>query len=178
MALTAINANSRSSTYQAFRDEQETGSKEKSLKNNELELLLDEFIHQNKTIEQYIGTDKGVELMAIDGRITSRIINSFTSSNIPVLTIHDSYIVPEGYEERLVEQMDKAAAAELNGFKVKLKFEVLSYGEIKNIYRLQEDIHLRLQALEQLKRQSKSTRTQQYKDRLNEFKLWAEERST
>ena len=178
LALTAINANLRSSTYQAFRDEQETGSKEKSLKNNELELLLDEFIHQNKTIEQYIGTDKGVELMAIDGRITSRIINSFTRSNIPVLTIHDSYIVPGGYEERLVEQMDKAAAAELNGFKVKLKFEVLSYGEIKNIYRLQEDIHLRLQALEQLKRQSKSTRTQQYKDRLNEFKLWAEERST
>lgn len=176
LALTALNANSLSTTYQAFRDEQETKSNEKSLKNRELELLLDEFINQNKTIEQYIGTDKGVELMAIDGRITSRIINSFTNLNIPVLTIHDSYIVPEGYEERLVEEMDEATEAELNGFKVKLKFEVLSYGEIKNIYSLQEDIHLRLHALEQLKQQSKVTRTKQYKDRLNEFMLWAEER--
>jgi hypothetical protein len=178
LALTALNANSLSATYQAFRDEQETKSNEKSLKNRELELLLDEFINQNRTIEQYIGTDKGVELMAIDGRITSRIINRFTNLNIPVLTIHDSYIVPEGYEERLVEEMDESTEAELNGFKVKLKFEVLSYGEIKNIYSLQEDIHLRLQALEQLKQQSKVTRTKRYKDRLNEFRLWAEERSS
>ncbi|MDG0978488.1 MAG: hypothetical protein P8O79_02065 [Halieaceae bacterium] len=178
LALTALNANSRSATYQAFRDEQEAGTKERSLKNNELELLLDEFIHQNKTIEQYIGTDKGVELMALDGRITSRIINSFTSLNIPVLTIHDSYIVPEGHEERLVEQMDKATAAELNGFKVRLKYEVLSYGEIKNIYSPQEDIHLKQQALDNLKQQSKVLRTDQYKDRLNEFTLWADERGS
>jgi hypothetical protein len=178
LALTALNANSLSSTYQAFRDEQETKSDEKSLKNKELELLLDEFINQNKTIEQYIGTDKGVELMAIDGRITSRIINSFTNLNIPVLTIHDSYIVPEGHEERLVEQMDKATEAELNGFKVRLKFEVLSYGEINNQYNQQEDIHLKLQALNKLKQHSKVIKTEQYKDRLNEFKLWTEERGS
>ena len=176
LALTALNANSLSSTYQAFRDEQETKSDEKSLKNKELELLLDEFINQNKTIEQYIGTDKGVELMAIDGRITSRIINSFTNLNIPVLTIHDSYIVPEGHEERLVEQMDKATEAELNGFKVRLKFEVLSYGEINNQYNQQDDMHLKLQALTKLKQQSKVIKTEQYKDRLNEFMLWTEER--
>jgi hypothetical protein len=35
-------------------------------------------------------------------------------------------------KNRLVEQMDKATEAELNGFKVRLKFEVLSYGEINN----------------------------------------------
>jgi hypothetical protein len=176
LALTALNANSLSATYQAFRDEQETKSDEKSLKNKELELLLDEFINQNKTIEQYIGTDKGVELMAVDGRITSRIINSFTNLNIPVLTIHDSYIVPEGHEEQFVEQMDKATEAELNGFKVRLKFEVLSYGEVKNIYKQQEDKHLLLKALDQLK-QTSTNRTEAYKHRLNEFNLWTQERN-
>jgi hypothetical protein len=113
--------------------------------------------------------------MAIDGRITSRIINNFTNLNIPVLTIHDSYIVPEGHEERLVEQMDKATEAELNGFKVRLKFEVLSYGEVKNNYNQQEDKHLLLKALDQLK-QTSTIRTQAYKHRLNEFMLWTEER--
>ena len=116
--------------------------------------------------------------MAVDGRITSRIINTFTNLNIPVLTIHDSYIVPEGHEERLVEQMDKATEAELNGFKVRLKFEVLSYGEIKNQFTQQEDIHHKLQALNELKQQSRVTRTDQYKDRLNEFMLWTEERGS
>jgi hypothetical protein len=179
LALTAINANSLKTTFQAFRDAQETDSVEKSLKNSELELLLDEFINQNKTIEHYIGTDKGVELMAVDGRITSRIINNFTNLNIPVLTIHDSYIIPEGHEEQLVEQMDKATEAELNGFKVRLKFEVLSYGEVKSIYKQQEDKHLLLKALNQLKQAStKTNRTEAYKHRLNEFNLWTQERSS
>jgi hypothetical protein len=178
LALTAINANSLKETFQAFRDAQKTDTVEKSLKNTHLELLLDEFINQNKTIKHYIGTDKGVELMAVDGRITSRIINTFTNLNIPVLTIHDSYIVPEGHEEQLVEQMDKATKAELNGFKVRLKFEVLSYGEVKNNYKQQEDKHLLLKALDQLKQASTTTRTEAYKHRLNEFNLWTQERSS
>ena len=74
--------------------------------------------------------------------------------------------------------MDKATETELNGFKVRMKFEVLSYGEIKNQYNQQDDMHLKLQALTKLKQQSKVIKTEQYKDRLNEFKLWTEERGS
>ena len=55
--------------------------------------------------------------------------------------------------------MDKATETELNGFKVRLKFEVLSYGEIKNQYNQQDDMHLKLQALTKLKQQSKVIKT-------------------
>ena len=172
LALTAINARSLTAAYQAFRNEQDTGAKQKKLTNNQLQELLESFIEQNKAIEQYIGTDKGVELMAIDGRITARIINYFTNMNIPVLTIHDSYIVPMGYEQQLHEQMDKTTEQELKGYRVNLKYEVLTYNQINNQYNLLEDKHLMVEGLNQLNKQSKPIRTEEYKVRLNEWNKW------
>lgn len=172
LALTAINARSLTAAYQAFRNEQDTGTKQKKLTNNQLQELLEGFIEQNKAIEQYIATDKGVELMAIDGRITARIINYFTNMNIPVLTIHDSYIVPMGYEQQLHEQMDKATEQELKGYRVNLKYEVLTYNQINNQYNLLEDKHLMVEGLNQLSKQSKPIRTEEYKVRLNEWNEW------
>ena len=45
------------------------------------------FITENQPIEPYLCADKGVELMAIDGRITTHIINHFTAKQIPILTV-------------------------------------------------------------------------------------------
>ena len=70
--------------------------------------------------------DKGVELMAIDGNITSRLIAHFTSKNIPILTVHDSYIVEFEYEDELIRIMNDACEKELGitGFKIKSEKKV------------------------------------------------------
>ena len=63
----------------------QTGSREKSLKDKELELLLEAFKKKHPNIEEALGSDKGVELMHMDGRITAKVIKHFTNKNIPIL---------------------------------------------------------------------------------------------
>ena len=59
--------------------------------------------------------------MAIDGNITTRLIEHFTYKNVPILTVHDSYIVKFGSEDELIRVMNDACAKELGitGFKIK-----------------------------------------------------------
>ena len=47
----------------------------------------------------------GLELQFIGSQITERIIRTLTADGIPVLTIHDSYIVESAYEQRLRDTM-------------------------------------------------------------------------
>ena len=64
-----------------------------------LSKLLKRFITENQPMEHYLCTDKGVELMAIDGRITTHIINHLTDKQTPILTVHDSYVVQRQYDK-------------------------------------------------------------------------------
>ena len=64
--------------------------------------------------------------MAIDGRITTRIIEHFTRKRIPVLTVHDSYVIQSEYEQELITQMTFAARAEIGDFLFKKKQDQLS----------------------------------------------------
>ena len=105
LVLMAINANSRESAFLAFRKKQAHGDPLKKLKNNELSQLLEAFIDKNPTLEPFLGTGKGLELMYLDSRIAEIIIEQLTDKNIPVLCIHDSFIVAfkeskESYNER------------------------------------------------------------------------------
>ena len=52
----------------------------------------------------------GVErkLMNVDSQITEYIINDHLERRIPILTIHDSYIVPFGLEDGLLKAMKNA----------------------------------------------------------------------
>ena len=92
--------------------------KGRKLRNVQLKELLYAFKDKHPLIADCICTDKGVELMKIDGNITARVINHFTEMEVPVLTIHDSYIVPFDYRNELRRVMKEAIAAELDGFKI------------------------------------------------------------
>ena len=131
IVLNAINADSKKSAYKAFRQQQETGSLEKSLKDKQLQLLLDAFKEKHPSIADSICTDKGVELMKVDGRITSKVINYFTKKNIPVLTIHDSYITPHTHTGELRRVMNEAVTEELNGFKINIDQEGVGLDQIQ-----------------------------------------------
>jgi hypothetical protein len=93
LILQAINANNRRSAFLAFRDKAEAGSPEKKLTNDQLEQLLEAFLLEHPDLRAFIATDIGVDLMRLDSDMTEEIIQIMTDKGIPVLTIHDSYIV-------------------------------------------------------------------------------------
>jgi len=93
LVLTAINAKDRPRTYKAFRSDAETGSPEKRLKNEQLEMLLNAFIAKSPHLEDHLCSDQGITLMHKDGMIAADIMNTLTDKGIPVLTVHDSFIV-------------------------------------------------------------------------------------
>jgi hypothetical protein len=93
LILQAINANCRKTAFSAFRDNAKAGTPEKRLTNKYLERLLEAFLDEHPDLRRFIATDTGVDLMRVDGDITEEIIRLMTKRGIPVLTIHDSYIV-------------------------------------------------------------------------------------
>jgi hypothetical protein len=126
-----INALSPKAAFLAFRQDQQTGSVEKSLKDKQLELLLEAFKEKHPAIADSICADKGVELMNVDGRITAKVINHFTKKNIPVLTVHDSYITQEHHSGELRRVMNDAVAEELNGFKINVDQEGIGRDQVQ-----------------------------------------------
>ena len=134
LALTAINAKSEKAAYGAFRSAQEPGSVVKSLKDIQLKSVLDAFRDHNEPIKDQIATDKGVELMAIDGRITAHVIKKFTEQNIPVLSVHDSYIIQHTKEQLLAEAMEEGIEKEF-GYNYRIFLEE-GEGNIVNFHSL------------------------------------------
>ena len=161
LVLTAINAKDRASTYKAFRSDAKTGSPEKRLKDTQLEQLLDAFIAKNPHLEDYLCSDQGITLMNKDSQIAADIMNTLTDKGIPVLTIHDSFIVQRHHFSELRMAMVMASLkhcrrnliAEQEGFI--LEFErTMSWGVINE------------QAVNKL---PKYQACDQYLDRFNRF---------
>ena len=148
LVLTAVNAKDRKSAYSAFRDEKNReqrrlpADQKISYTDELLKQLLDQFIEENKPIEHHLCTDKGVELMAIDGRITTRIIEHFTRKKIPVLTVHDSYVIQSQFEQELMDQMVYATKAEIGDFHFKKKQEKLSPNVATQFERMDNQINV------------------------------------
>ena len=176
LALDAINAKDRKSAFKALRDYANSTGLTRALKELDVpvtltDALLDNvllaFEEANSAIKGYVGSDSGVELMAVDGRITNRLIQAFTERSKPLLTVHDSYIVLYEDERLLKEEMIKAAKAETGSSSFRMTVESLSPQQVealrdpldpKRLY----DGH---QALG-----NKSKITDGYKDRWERFK--------
>lgn len=99
LSLIAINARDEVTCCAAFREKMPTGSELKRLTNDQLGEALELFREHHPTIASHMASDAGIRLMRIDSDITSFIIDYLTRQEIPVLTIHDSYIVPVEFFE-------------------------------------------------------------------------------
>lgn len=55
--------------------------------------LIDDFADYHKPIRQYFYSSKGISLQYIDSLVAEKLINHFTNLNIPILCIHDSFII-------------------------------------------------------------------------------------
>ena len=164
--LITINSNSIKSACSAFRKEEETGSIYKKFRNKDLQVLLDAFIEKNQIIKNYLCSDKGVDFMALDGRITARIINYFTNKSVPILTIHDSYISNHKHAKELITVMNKAIKKEI-GVKINIDEEDFVFTEAlanpgNELFKMKE-------LLDYQDNTRHYTKTNEYKQRLKQF---------
>ncbi|MBY5269198.1 hypothetical protein BB931_03155 [Spiribacter salinus] len=116
LTLICMNATSPRNGFSAFRGQVqaaiEAGVRTGKVPTHKFcEKLLNAFIERNPEIEAYMNSDKGIKFMNTDSRVSDKIIDHFVQQDIPILCVHDSYIVPDQYEDKLREQMTEAFKA-------------------------------------------------------------------
>jgi len=94
LVLMAINASSKSKAFRAFRADQLEGHPFKRLTDEQLTKLLNAFTEKYPELEPYLCSGKGLELMYRDSCIAEYVIEYFTRRDVPILCMHDSFIVP------------------------------------------------------------------------------------
>lgn len=71
----------------------------------------------NPQISQFLGADQGVRLQKIDGDLAVRVVRACMGDGIPVLPVHDSFIVPARFESRTREHMERELAETIRQFR-------------------------------------------------------------
>ena len=109
LMLTAINADDEKIAFKAFRQQATVESKMKNLTDNQLKPVLSALKRKHEAIAHKITSGAGIDLMYLDGQITEQLIKVFTYKHkCPILTVHDSYVVPFGYDRILYDEMEMA----------------------------------------------------------------------
>ena len=70
--------------------------------------LVDMFKELHDPIKDYFCSKIGLELQYLDSRIALKVINHFNKLRIPVLTVHDSFIIQSRYADQLHQVMSKS----------------------------------------------------------------------
>lgn len=84
--------------------------------------LMNKFIEAHQPISHYFcnGKDTGMRIMNKDAKIALDVVNHFAKQNIPILAIHDSFIVEEQYRDELCHVM-KSIYKKHTGMRIKVK---------------------------------------------------------
>ena len=115
VVLTAVNAMNRAKAKSAIQKEINFNPDEyswfKDLTNVDgkaitLDAVLDAFIYRHPNIEHYLFSNLGRELQNADAGIATQIIDTFTDEHIPVLCVHDSFLIEEQHLKYLNRTMD------------------------------------------------------------------------
>lgn len=80
--------------------------------------LIETFYEAHKPIAHYFanGSDNGLRIMNLDSKIALDVVEHFVKKSIPILSIHDSFVVQKRYEDELRCVMQKAYKKHVNGF--------------------------------------------------------------
>jgi hypothetical protein len=109
ITLIAINAKDEPAALKAIKKKINFNPKDwRWIKDRDLNM--DDLINQFKLIHPSITLFSGVGVMlqSVDALIVERVVNQFTEDSIPILSIHDSFIVEEEYESLLKDRMINA----------------------------------------------------------------------
>ncbi len=83
--------------------------------------MINVFCETHGTIAKYFGNEIGMKLMNIDSKIALDVVEHFTKCGIPILAIHDSFIVQGHLQEELKSVMQKAYKKHSGGFDCPIK---------------------------------------------------------
>ena len=108
LVLMGINADSDKKAFQAFRNDDRQDKVANSLTNIQLAAVLDAFIEKHPQFDGILNTGQALRLMNIDSQIANLVIDHFTQKDIPVLCIHDSFIIQYDREPELRRILDQA----------------------------------------------------------------------
>ncbi len=106
--LLSLNASDQQALFKAFRSELNYKAYPYTFPDEVLAELLDTIKQGHPDIAHLICSGAGLKLMNIDSRICEYVIADFVRSDKPILTVHDSFIVPFGEEDRLLQLMREA----------------------------------------------------------------------
>ena len=75
----------------------------------QLSAMLHQLTQKHEPIAHKLASGTGIDLIYVDSQITEKLIEKFTYTyKCPILTVHDSYIVPFGYDHFLYQEMQTA----------------------------------------------------------------------
>jgi hypothetical protein len=109
--LSTINASDRLTAEKSIRSKINKNQRKFSwidTSGDNLRKLIDNFARRHLPIKHYFSSGKGIKLQHLDSIMAEYIIREMTKDEIPVLCIHDSFIVPSAAEEMLQMKMVEA----------------------------------------------------------------------
>ena len=105
--LRLLNAPTRRIALESLRHE---------VPNYDWQSVIRRIISYHRPIRQFLGSGVGLKLQNRDGRMAIDVLSHFAKRGIPVLPVHDSFIIATGYGDELKEVMQKVYSAHNNGF--------------------------------------------------------------
>jgi len=108
LVLMGINADTDKKAFQAFRNDDRKDKVANSLTDIQLGELLKGYIDKHPQFDGILNTGQALRLMNIDSQIANLVIDHFTQKDIPVLCIHDSFIIQHDKEPELRRILDQA----------------------------------------------------------------------
>ena len=111
LVLTALNARTPKSAFSSFREGFPTGHMAKGLRDADLQVVLSAFTKKHPHLADCLCADLGIRLMNLDAQIAAWVLRNFTRRGIPVLSVHDSFIVDYTHVGLLKRVMAVAARA-------------------------------------------------------------------
>lgn len=84
-------------------------------------VLIEAFEKSHSPIAHYFGSDIGMKLMNKDARIALDVVWHFTKQRVPIIPVHDSFVVQGQYAEELWHVMDETYQKHNDGFTCPIK---------------------------------------------------------
>lgn len=139
LVLVSINAEDRKKAFAAFRSKN-LGTPLAELKDRDLAVLLEAFLAKHPHLDDDLCADKGISLMYKESLMAEEIINYFVELGVPIISIHDSFLVQECRVKELEDKMKEVSLRHLGGV-VPVKYKGPAQQVIKRQYRYRLSRH-------------------------------------
>ena len=163
LVLTALSTSSKQQAYKSFR-----ASSDLPFNDRELSKLINGFTELNPHLADELFTDQIVNLMYQDSLITEYVIRKFTYSDLPILSVHDAFIVPYDQVLNLKKYMSEASKSVL-GKQLGYERDFYEYTERLQFKDIDQRFYNRL-----MDNPPKVETTGRYERAYKKFRLWTE----